>query len=230
MKIEEYEIRKIKDFLTLEDLKDKLASNNLILIKAYTDKLLEEKLLPYLTKEEIIKSKDYKSEIAKINYLVSRAILNLALKGLLEKEIDDLTVKRDKNNKPYVESTLGLKFNISHTEGLVLLAFFKREVGVDIEKINYKFEFKDILENCFTKDEIKNIDNNIISFYRYWTAKEAYLKCDGIGLIRNLKEIEIISYGNKVIEISDNKNNIISRLQPLNYDGKYVGAICLEEK
>ncbi|ERT64467.1 4'-phosphopantetheinyl transferase superfamily protein [Peptoniphilus sp. BV3AC2] len=230
MKIEEYEIRKIKDFLTLEDLKDKLASNNLILIKAYTDKLLEEKLLPYLTKEEIIKSKDYKSEIAKINYLVSRAILNLALKGLLEKEIDDLTVKRDKNNKPYVESTLGLKFNISHTEGLVLLAFFKREVGVDIEKINYKFEFKDILENCFTKDEITNIDNNIISFYRYWTAKEAYLKCDGIGLIRNLKEIEIISYGNKVIEISDNKNNITSRLQPLNYDGKYVGAICLEEK
>lgn len=230
MKIEEYEIRKIKDFLTLEDLKDKLASNNLILIKAYTDKLLEEKLLPYLTKEEIIKSKDYKSEIAKINYLVSRAILNLALKGLLEKEIDDLTVKRDKNNKPYVESTLGLKFNISHTEGLVLLAFFKREVGVDIEKINYKFEFKDILENCFTRDEIINIDNNIISFYRYWTAKEAYLKCDGIGLIRNLREIEIISYGNKVIEISDNKNNIISRLQPLNYDGKYVGAICLEEK
>lgn len=230
MKIEEYEIRKIKDFLTLEDLKDKLASNNLILIKAYTDKLLEEKLPPYLTKEEIKKSKDYKSEIAKINYLVSKAILNLALKGLLEKEIDDLTVKRDKNNKPYVESTLGLKFNISHTEGLVLLAFFKREVGVDIEKINYKFEFKDILENCFTKYEIINIDNNIISFYRYWTAKEAYLKYDGIGLIRNLREIEIISYGNKVIEISDNKNNIISRLQPLNYDGKYVGAICLEEK
>ncbi|HGD3883197.1 TPA: 4'-phosphopantetheinyl transferase superfamily protein [Streptococcus agalactiae] len=230
MKIEEYEIRKIKDFLTLEDLKDKLASNNLILIKAYTDKLLEEKLPPYLTKEEIKKSKDYKSEIAKINYLVSKTILNLALKGLLEKEIDDLTVKRDKNNKPYVESTLGLKFNISHTEGLVLLAFFKREVGVDIEKINYKFEFKDILENCFTRDEIINIDNNIISFYRYWTAKEAYLKCDGIGLIRNLREIEIISYGNKVIEISDNKNNIISRLQPLNYDGKYVGAICLEEK
>lgn len=230
MKIEEYEIRKIKDFLTLEDLKDKLASNNLILIKAYTDKLLEEKLPPYLTKEEIKKSKDYKSEIAKINYLVSKAILNLALKGLLEKGINDLIVKRDKNNKPYVESTLGLKFNISHTEGLVLLAFFKREVGVDIEKINYKFEFKDILENCFTRDEIINIDNNIISFYRYWTAKEAYLKCDGIGLIRNLREIEIISYGNKVIEISDNKNNIISRLQPLNYDGKYVGAICLEEK
>ena len=229
MKIEEYEIRKINDFLTLEDLKDKLASNNLILIKAYTDKLLEEKLLPYLTKEEIIKSKDYKSEIAKINYLVSRAILNLSLKGLLEKGINDLIVKRDKNNKPYLENTIGLKFNISHTEGLVLLAFFKREVGVDVEKINYKFEFKDILENCFTRDEIINIDNNMISFYRYWTAKEAYLKCDGIGLIRNLKEIEIISYGNKVIEISDNKNNIISRLQPLNYDGKYVGAICSEE-
>lgn len=229
MKIEEYEIRKINDFLTLEDLKDKLASNNLILIKAYTDKLLEEKLLPYLTKEEIIKSEDYKSEIAKINYLASRTILNLVLKCLLEKEIGDLIVKRDKNNKPYVESTLGLKFNISHTEGLVLLAFFKREVGVDVEKINYKFELKDILENCFTKDEIINIDNNIISFYRYWTAKEAYLKCNGIGLIRNLKEIEIISYGNKVIEISDNKNNIISRLQPLNYDGKYVGAICSEE-
>ncbi|EMW5614497.1 4'-phosphopantetheinyl transferase superfamily protein [Enterococcus faecalis] len=229
MKIEEYEIRKIKEFLTLEDLKDKLASNNLILIKAYTANLSEENLLSYLTEEEIIKSKDYKSEIAKINYIASRTILNLVLKCLLEKGINDLRVKRDKNNKPYVENTLGLKFNISHTEGLVLLAFFKREVGVDVEKINYKFEFKDILKNCFTRDEIINIDNNIISFYRYWTAKEAYLKYDGIGLIRNLKEIEIISYGNKVIEISDSKRNTISRLKSLNYDDKYVGAICLEE-
>ncbi|MBU5670001.1 4'-phosphopantetheinyl transferase superfamily protein [Peptoniphilus sp. MSJ-1] len=229
MKIEEYEIRNTKDFLTLENLKAKLSNNDLILINAYTDKLLEEKLLSYLTEEEIIKSKDYKSEIAKINYLVSRAILNLALKGLLEKEIDDLTVKRDKNNKPYLENTLGIKFNISHTEGLVLLAFSKREVGVDIEKINYKFEFKDILENCFTKDEITNIDNNIINFYRYWTAKEAYLKCDGIGLIRNLKEIEIISFENEFIKINDSKRNTISRLKSLNHDDKYVGAICLEE-
>ena len=229
MKIEEYEIRNTKDFLTLENLKAKLSNNDLILIKAYTDKLLEEKLLSYLTEEEIIKSEDYKSEIAKINYLASRTILNLVLKCLLEKEIDDLIVKRDKNNKPYVESTLGLKFNISHTEGLVLLAFFKREVGVDVEKINYKFEFKDILENCFTKDEIINIDNNIISFYRYWTAKEAYLKCDGIGLVRNLKEIEIISFGNEFIEINDSKRNTISRLKSLNYDDKYFGAICLEE-
>ena len=229
MKIEEYEIRNTKDFLTLENLKAKLSNNDLILIKAYTDKLLEEKLLPYLTKEEIIKSKDYKSEIAKINYPVSRAILNLYLKGLLEKGINDLIVKRDKNNKPYLENTLGLKFNISHTEGLVLLAFSKREVGIDVEKINFKFEFKDILENCFTRDEIINIDNNIISFYRYWTAKEAYLKCDGIGLIRNLKEIEIISFENESIKINDSKRNTISRLKSLNHDDKYVGAICLEE-
>lgn len=229
MKIEEYEIRNTKDFLTLENLKAKLSNNDLILIKAYTDKLLEEKLLPYLTKEEIIKSKDYKSEIAKINYLVSRAILNLYLKGLLGKGINDLIVKRDKNNKPYLENTLGLKFNISHTEGLVLLAFSKREVGIDVEKINFKFEFKDILENCFTRDEIINIDNNIISFYRYWTAKEAYLKCDGIGLIRNLKEIEIISFENESIKINDSKRNTISRLKSLNHDDKYVGAICLEE-
>ena len=229
MKIEEYEIRNTKDFLTLENLKAKLSNNDLTLIKAYTDKLLEEKLLSYLTEEEIIKSKDYKSEIAKINYLVSRAILNLVLKCLLEKEIDDLIVKRDKNNKPYLENTIGLKFNISHTEGLVLLAFSKREVGIDVEKINFKFEFKDILENCFTRDEIINIDNNIISFYRYWTAKEAYLKCDGIGLIRNLKEIEIISFENEFIKINDSKRNTISRLKSLNHDDKYVGAICLEE-
>ena len=43
MKIEEYEIRNTKDFLTLENLKAKLSNNDLILIKAYTDKLLEEK-------------------------------------------------------------------------------------------------------------------------------------------------------------------------------------------
>ena len=229
MKIEEYEIRKINDFLTLEDLKDKLASNNLILIKAYTDKLLEENLLPYLTKEEIIKSEDYKSEIAKINYITARAILNLVLKDLLEKEINDIRIKRDKNNKPYVGNTLGLKFNISHTDGLVLLAFCKKEIGIDIEKINHKFDFKDILENCFTKYEIINIDNKAKNFFMYWTAKEAYLKCDGIGLIRDLKEIEIISFESKFIEIRNSKNNTVSMLKPLNYNDKYAGVICLEE-
>lgn len=230
MKIEEYNLRKITDLMILENLNNKLVNNDIQLIKAYTNNLKEIEFNSYLSNYEIKKSRDYKSEVAKINYMTSRAILNVALKNILGKEIKDIKIKRDKNNKPYLENNLKLKFNISHTDGLVLLAFSKKDIGIDVEKIEYKFDFKDILENCFNKDEIININNDSRTFFRFWTTKEAYLKCDGIGLIRNLKEIEIISCGNEFVKIKDNKKNTIHRLKSLTYDETHVGAICLEGK
>lgn len=121
-----------------------------------------------------------------------------------------------------------MKFNISHTDGFVVIGFSKKELGIDIEKVNDGFAFEDILENCFTSREIKNIGSNIPMFYRYWTAKEAYLKYEGYGLIRNPKEIEVIYIDNQIIRIKDKWENINKDLTlfSLSQD-KYFGAICI---
>ncbi len=67
---------------------------------------------------------------------------------------------RPSARKPRLERK-ALQFNVSHTEGLAMLAVSgDHEVGVDVERIDGKPE----------------------AFYRGWTRKEAYAKGKGNGL------------------------------------------------
>lgn len=109
-----------------------------------------------------------------------------------------------------------------------MIGFSKRELGIDIEKVNDDFAFEDILENCFTFREIDNIGLNAPMFYKYWTAKEAYLKYEGYGLIRSPKEIEVIHIDDQIIKIEDKIKRTNKDLIALNLSsGKYFGAICI---
>ncbi|HEK9169226.1 TPA: 4-phosphopantetheinyl transferase family protein, partial [Streptococcus equi subsp. equi] len=72
-----------------------------------------------------------------------------------------------------------------------------------------------------------NIGSNIPMFYRYWTAKEAYLKYEGYGLIRNPKEIEVIYIDNQRIKIEDKVKRSNKDLIAFSISSKYFGAICI---
>ena len=182
----------------------------------------------FLKHEEIEKLTAYKSEVSKINFAVSRSILNKGFETILDIPFSDVIVLRDKYYKPYIKNQNEIKFNISHTDGYVVIGFSKRELGIDIEKVNDDFAFEDILENCFTFREIDNIGSNAPMFYKYWTAKEAYLKYEGYGLIRSPKEIEVIHMDDQIIKIEDKIKRINKDLIALNLSsGKYFGAICI---
>lgn len=228
MKIKKYEIRKNQDLKNMTDMKVWISSVDVVLVIIYTESLKVSELSLYLKQEELLKSEYYKSITAQINYVTSRAVLNVSLGYILEQKIEDLEILRDQNYKPYVINELGLKFNISHTEGMVLIAFSHQEVGLDVEKINYSFNFNNINESCFRQKEIVAIKNNTKTFFNYWTCKEAYLKCSGTGLLRDLKEIEILLYNDRTIKIIDLADNKIIFMIPLKFDDKYVGVICME--
>lgn len=227
MRIKEFIIRTNKDFENLKDVKKNLYIFDAVLIIIYTERIEEDSLISLLKKDEICKSQDYKSKVAKINFLVSRSVLNLSLKYISGKEVDDLIILRNKFNKPYFENKKGIKFNISHTDGCIVIAFSKKDVGVDVEKINVKFNYYDILKSCFDEEEIKRVGSNHKSFFKYWTAKEAYLKYEGVGLLRSLKEIRIEYINNVKAEIKDKKRNKSKELLVLKFDSKYTGFICL---
>nr|MDX5040066.1 4'-phosphopantetheinyl transferase superfamily protein [Streptococcus anginosus] len=184
-------------------------------------------LKKFLKEEELEKLDAYKSEVAKINFAVSRSLLNKAFEMILDIPIENVVVLRDKYNKPYIKNKSGVKFNISHTDGFVVIGFSKKELGIDIEKVNDGFAFEDILENCFTSREIKNIGSNTSMFYRYWTAKEAYLKYEGYGLMRNPKEIEVIYMDDRIIKIEDKVKSSNKVLAAFRISSKYFGAICI---
>lgn len=228
MKIYRLEISNIKEFQNLTAISETLNFFDIGLVLTNTSAFMIKDLENFLKYEEIEKLTAYKSEVSKINFAVSRSILNKGFETILDIPFSDVIVLRDKYYKPYIKNQNEIKFNISHTDGYVVIGFSKRELGIDIEKVNYDFEFEDILENCFTFREIDNIGLDAPMFYKYWTAKEAYLKYEGYGLIRSPKEIEVIHMDDQIIKIEDKIKRTNKDLIALNLSsGKYFGAICI---
>ncbi len=84
-----------------------------------------------------------------------------------------------------------LFFNVSHSNEYVVMAISKKySVGIDIEHI--KKDVSDDLINYVCCEEeveaIKTSERNKL-FYVLWTRKEAILKCKGIGIVHNLKDL-----------------------------------------
>jgi 4'-phosphopantetheinyl transferase len=80
-----------------------------------------------------------------------------------------------------------LRFNISHTEGLIACAVtIGREVGVDVEHIGRRLTH-DVAGRFFAPREVDDLkalteDEQHKVFFDYWTLKEAYIKARGFGL------------------------------------------------
>ena len=228
MKIYRIEISNKKELQNLSDISKALIFSDIVLVISNTDRFMIEDLKNFLKEEELGKLDVYKSEVAKMNFAVSRSLLNKAFETILAVPFTEVLVLREKYHKPYIKNKSGIKFNISHTDGFVVIGFSKGELGVDIEKMNESFEFGDILEDCFTSGEIKSIGSDTSMFYKYWTAKEAYLKYEGYGLIRSPKEIEVIHMDDQIIKIEDKIKRTNKDLIVLNVSSdKYFGAICI---
>jgi 4'-phosphopantetheinyl transferase len=80
-----------------------------------------------------------------------------------------------------------LRFNLSHTEGLIACAVtIGREVGVDVEHIQRRLTH-DVAGRFFAPREVNDLkalpeDEQARAFFDYWTLKEAYIKARGFGL------------------------------------------------
>lgn len=79
-------------------------------------------------------------------------------------------------------------FNLSHCSKGVMCVVDDKPVGCDIEMIPEEVE-ADVVAACFSLAEQERIfaaDKPQVEFMRLWTAKEALLKLEGIGLIDDL--------------------------------------------
>ena len=217
MKVYKIELLTKDDFYKFEKLDERFYFYDIMLVVANTNEIKIRDLERWLSKSEI-------------NFVISRVIVNIAFKEILKTDIENLNFQRDSNNKPFIENPQGIKFNISHTDGCVIAGFSKREIGVDVEKINKRLSFQDILKECFVEKEINLIRNKHTLFFKYWTAKEAYLKWEGSGLLRNPKEIEILYVDESLIKIRDKNMKKAKTLKPIKLSKNYVGALCTSEE
>lgn len=81
-----------------------------------------------------------------------------------------------------------VRFNLSHSDGLVLYAFADgHEIGVDLERFRSGFDFDSIARSYFRPIEIWELERlhepeRSEFFYQVWARTEARVKATGLGL------------------------------------------------
>ena len=91
-----------------------------------------------------------------------------------------------------------LRFNLSHSHGSMLIAVAgEQDVGVDLEQIRDKVDVAKLAERFYAPSERDSVAGlsgleQVQRFFRYWVAKEAVLKGQGVGLL-SLQQCEILT-------------------------------------
>jgi 4'-phosphopantetheinyl transferase len=124
-----------------------------------------------------------------MRFAAARSGLRLILAGYLDEDPARLALRTGANGRPELAAGAAgsLDFSLSHSGDLALVAVSVRAVGADIEAMVPRAGLRDVAVARFPAAEAAGIAQGCCgspadSFYRHWTAKEAYLKLTGIGL------------------------------------------------
>ena len=79
----------------------------------------------------------------------------------------ELTELKNHNDKPYFKDYPDVRFSISHSGALVVVAMAQTEVGIDIEEFRPR-AYQKVVENVFTKGEAKEV-KDLETFLAVWT-------------------------------------------------------------
>lgn len=126
------------------------------------------------------------------------SLLQHGLKEIYNLSINDnellSKIKCEEHGKPFLDGYSDIHFNISHSDNIVVCAFYDKPIGIDVECIK---DFKEsLIKKILTNDELqvlKKYEKKKAAyqelFYRFWTLKESYLKWDGSGFFKEPKNV-----------------------------------------
>ena len=124
-------------------------------------------------------------------FLLTRALVRTMLSRYAKVAPQDWSFIANVHGRPELldrpSGVPDLRFNISHTEGLIACAVtIGREVGVDVEHVGRRLTH-DVPARFFAPREIADLNavpqsERQKAFFDYWTLKEAYIKARGLGL------------------------------------------------
>jgi len=150
-----------------------------------------------LSKEEKERALRFRRERPRRDFVLTRGTLRWLLARYLSTAAQDLSLHNTRNGKPFLEGENDLCFNVSHTDGLALLAFAKRRaIGVDVENMGRETEVEQLAERFFSPTErraLRQLSGEKLkeAFFRCWTRKEAYIKAKGDGLALPLDQFDV---------------------------------------
>ncbi len=155
-----------------------------------------------MTSEEQSRGRRFRFKRHQRQFALTRALVRTTLSRYHTIEPHQWRFGKNQYGRPDIKASqnaLGLRFNLSHTDGLVVCAVIqsapdaKYAIGVDVENTERKGTAIEIAERYFSDREVadlRNVSENKrrLRFFDYWTLKEAYIKARGMGLSIPLKQ------------------------------------------
>jgi 4'-phosphopantetheinyl transferase len=169
-------------------------------------------------------------------FIAARGVLRELLGRYVNRSPADIEFNYGHRGKPSLRAEAferPVRFNVSHSHGLALLAFaVGRQLGVDVELLRPDFAADEIAERYFSPQEVMELRAVPTSlraegFFLCWTRKEAYIKARGEGLHIPLDSFQVsLTPGQpERLQSSDNSQWGLRSLRP---DSRYVGALVGE--
>ena len=188
-----------------------------------------------LSTDERARANRFLFERDRNHFIATRGILRELLGRYVNSAPERLEFDYASQGKPSLRTELprtAVRFNVSHSHGMALLAFsVGRQVGVDLELVR-KFGGQEIAERFFSPQEVMELSCLPQSlqdegFFLCWTRKEAYVKARGEGLNIPLKSFHVTLTPGKqeCLHATDDSNWTLRSLRP---DPHYVGALVGE--
>ncbi|MBF0287787.1 MAG: 4'-phosphopantetheinyl transferase superfamily protein [SAR324 cluster bacterium] len=194
---------------------EQLSKNEIHLWFVFPDEIQDTTLLSeyqqVLSPEEKQQWQRFHFEKHRHLYLVARALVRAILSRYTAIPPKLLEFSKNKYGKPELmvpDSTISLCFNLSHTEGLIILGVtLNQKIGVDVEDTERKNISALELKKFFSSQEFDDLQNlsgkeQGIRFFDYWTLKESYIKACGMGLSLPLDQFSFHISGKGSLQIS----------------------------
>jgi 4'-phosphopantetheinyl transferase len=180
-------------------------------------------LLETLSPEEKTQSRRFHQDFHRQRYIQAHGLLRLLISRYTAITPRCIRISTGQSGKPFLkkdENTIGLQFNISHSECKVAYAFtLEHNLGIDIEMVRHDSDFISLAARYFTRAEHESLsalpdEKKVKHFFQLWTRKEAFLKAKGTGLSLGLLGQEFTDTGTAVIDLDISEG--------------YVGAVAFE--
>lgn len=146
-----------------------------------------DKMLGLLSREEKERAFRYKFEKDRRQFVMARGALRMVLGGYLNRDPRQVLFLENGYGKPELINGKRVTFNISHSHGVVMMAFTKvSEIGIDVESVQ-ELDYLSLAGRFFAKPEQEMLQalptsEHLQAFYLCWTRKEALVKAVGEGL------------------------------------------------
>jgi 4'-phosphopantetheinyl transferase len=192
-----------------------------------------------LSEDEHARMARFRFDRDRKNFLFCRSMLRMLLSSYLGASPAELSFAYSEYGKPSLTAPLGdLKFNLSHTSGLVLLAVCRgKHIGVDVENVRKDLNVKEIACRFFSAAEQRALlqtpeVSSHEAFFRCWTRKEAFIKARGEGLSCPLDSFDVSIAPNDEDVTLTTRPDVSEagnwHLQSLNFFPEYAAALAIE--